>query len=96
MSAAELARKPDVPTNLDVSTHLDVPTSRATGSLNREHAITGDTAITPAMAAGVTDRVWEIADIVALFDSSKLQHLAARREERTIRSLTNKGPALGL
>ena len=51
--------------------------------------------ITPAMAAGVTNRVWEVSDIVALFDSSKAQKAAASREERTIRSLTNKGPALG-
>ena len=28
--------------------------------------------ITPAMAAGVTNRVWEIADIVALLEASEL------------------------
>jgi hypothetical protein len=28
--------------------------------------------ITPVMAAGVTDRVWEIADIVAMLESSEL------------------------
>ncbi len=29
--------------------------------------------ITPAMAAGVTDHVWEMADIVALLDDGKKQ-----------------------
>jgi hypothetical protein len=27
--------------------------------------------ITPAMAAGVTDRVWEVSDIVALLEASE-------------------------
>ena len=27
--------------------------------------------ITPAMAAGITDRVWEISDIVALLEASE-------------------------
>lgn len=51
--------------------------------------------VTPAIAAGVTDHVWEIADIVAQFDSTKSQRLAAQREEKSIRSLTNKGPMFG-
>jgi hypothetical protein len=31
--------------------------------------------VTPAMAAGVTDRVWDIAEIVNLLDA-KVQHVA--------------------
>ena len=51
--------------------------------------------ITPAMAAGVSDRVWEISDIVALLDSSRSQKNLERKEDREIRAITNKGPALG-
>ena len=40
---------------------------------------------TPAMAAGVTDRVWEIADIVRLLDATEEQD----RADATF------GPALG-
>ena len=32
--------------------------------------------VTPAMAAGVTDRLWEVADVVAAWEASE------RREER--------------
>jgi hypothetical protein len=51
--------------------------------------------ITPAMAAGVSDRVWEISDIVGLLDSARLQKNAERKEDREVRAITNKGPALG-
>ncbi len=43
--------------------------------------------ITPAMAAGVTNRVWEVADIVELLD--------ARQDEPNYQNETHYGPALG-
>jgi IS1 family transposase len=47
--------------------------------------------VTPAMAAGVSDRVWEISDVVSLLDSSRSE----KREERATQSLSSKGSALG-
>ncbi len=47
--------------------------------------------VTPAMAAGVTDRVWEISDLIALLDSSKME----AKTEREERKLASKGPVLG-
>jgi hypothetical protein len=47
--------------------------------------------VTPGMAAGVTDRLWEIADLVALLDSDR----AEGRLERAERKLAPKGPVLG-
>ena len=35
--------------------------------------------VTPAMAAGVTDRLWEIADIVALVEAQEAEKPAKRR-----------------
>lgn len=46
MSAAELARK------------LDVPTNRITGILNGQRAITGDTALRPAHFFGASAQFW--------------------------------------
>src|SRR5438034_1806354 len=46
MSAAELARK------------LDVPTNRITGILNRQRAITGDTALRLAHFFGTSAEFW--------------------------------------
>ena len=46
--------------------------------------------VTPAMAAGVTDRAWEIADIVKLVEERE-----AERENSFDRSLAGKGPVLG-
>jgi len=46
MSAAELARK------------LDVPTKRVTGILNGQRAITGDTALRPAHFFGTSAEFW--------------------------------------
>jgi hypothetical protein len=47
--------------------------------------------VTPAMAAGVTGRLWSVGDIVALLDSSRSE----KREERAIQGHSNKGPVLG-
>ena len=38
--------------------------------------------VTPAMAAGVTDRLWEISDIVALLEAKEADMLAQVRAER--------------
>ena len=50
--------------------------------------------ITPAMAAGVTDHVWEIADIVALLSDSDAK-LQADSNAKRDRSYNPFGPALG-
>lgn len=50
--------------------------------------------VTPAMAAGVTDRLRSIADIVALLDAAE-ERERAERQERAEWKLSNKGPALG-
>jgi IS1 family transposase len=47
--------------------------------------------VTPAMAAGVTDRVWEIIDVVGLLDSGRSE----KREDRATQRLSSKGPVLG-
>ena len=47
--------------------------------------------VTPAMAAGVTDRVWEISVVIGLLQENQ----AERRATRSERMLSNKGPALG-
>lgn len=49
--------------------------------------------VTPTMAAGVTDRVWEISDIVALLDQRQEQERTERKEKNDWK-LSNKGPAL--
>jgi len=51
--------------------------------------------VTPAMAAGVTERVWEIADIVRLLEEWEGETRAERKTEKQLRGLTAKGPALG-
>lgn len=47
--------------------------------------------VTPAMAAGVTDRVWEVPDLAALLDSDRLEGKVARAG----RKLAAKGPVPG-
>jgi IS1 family transposase len=51
--------------------------------------------VTPAMAAGATDRLWDIADIVKLVDDYRTETLKAEREERSERSYSQFGDALG-
>jgi hypothetical protein len=48
--------------------------------------------VTPAMAAGVSDRVWEISDIVALLDAGKVE----KRAQVSDRIFSPYGPVLGL
>ena len=51
--------------------------------------------ITPAMAAGVTDRLWDMSDIVRLVEEMKAANLSAERSERAERSYNPFGDALG-
>ena len=47
--------------------------------------------VTPAMAAGVTDRLWDMSEVVALLDERE-KRLKAEREEN---QLSTRGPAIG-
>jgi IS1 family transposase len=51
--------------------------------------------ITPAMAAGVTDRLWDIADIVRMVEEREARELKESRAERNERSYNPFGSALG-
>lgn len=54
--------------------------------------------VTPAMAAGVSDRVWEIADVIQLLEPRKADAAIAhkqRQRERIERSYNPYGPVLG-
>ena len=64
MSAAELARK------------LDVPTNRVTQILNGKRAITGDTALRLAHFFGTSPRFW--LNLQTLYDLRLAQHKAGR------------------
>jgi IS1 family transposase len=50
--------------------------------------------VTPAMAAGVSEKVWEIADIVKLVEERE-QAEQEQKAERRINSLSRSGSALG-
>jgi len=59
--------------------------------------IHGTLRVTPAMAAGVTEKLWDMADIVALVEEYREERQQEGREnaaERVRRSY-DKGPALG-
>jgi IS1 family transposase len=51
--------------------------------------------VTPAMAAGVTDRLWEIADIVRLMDEREAALRAEQAAQKAGRDNAFDGPALG-
>ena len=50
--------------------------------------------VTPAMAAGVTDHVWEIGDVVDLIELTEAEQAAQRKQEIEWK-YEQKGPALG-
>src|SRR5690242_15734382 len=64
MSAAELARK------------LNVPTNRITGILNGQRSITGDTALRLAHFFGTTAEFW--LNLQSLYELRLAQHKAGR------------------
>jgi len=51
--------------------------------------------MTPAMAAGVTDHLWDMGDVVKLFDEDRAAKTKAERDERLERSYNPFGDALG-
>ena len=69
MSAAELARK------------LDVPTNRITGILNRQRAITGDTALRLSHFFGTSAEFW--LNLQSLYEL----HIARKKIGKSIKAL---------
>ncbi len=49
--------------------------------------------VTPAMAAGVTDRLWEVEDIVRLLEEREERLAVEERTERNLRSYTTSLPS---
>ena len=50
--------------------------------------------VTPAMAAGVTDRLWEVADIVALVDAAEAKPAKRGGRIGSVRPLLRKKRSL--
>jgi IS1 family transposase len=51
--------------------------------------------VTPAMAAGVTDRLWEISDIVGLLEEREGRLIAERQQERIRQAFAPSTPQAG-
>jgi len=51
--------------------------------------------VTPAMAAGLSDRAWEIADIVKLLEEREQRLDVEAQEEREHRAFQRFGPVMG-
>ena len=73
MSAAELGRK------------LDVPTNRITGILNGQRAITGDTALRLAHFFGTSAEFW--LNLQSLYDLRMAEREAGSKIERQVKPL---------
>jgi IS1 family transposase len=56
--------------------------------------IHGSLKVTPAMAAGVTDHLWEMTDVVRLVEEKEAADMEAKREAKAGRD-SSYGPALG-
>jgi hypothetical protein len=50
--------------------------------------------VTPAMAASITDRLWEIGDIIRLLEEREERVLAEERAERLTRSCSPFAPTV--
>ena len=59
--------------------------------------IHGTLRVTPAMAAGVTERLWDMADIVALVEEYREERQQEGRENarKAVEDSYSQGPALG-
>lgn len=51
--------------------------------------------VTPAMAAGVTDRLWDMEDVVRLVEEREAAEIEVKREKKAKRNDALQGPALG-
>jgi len=80
MSAAELARK------------LDVPTNRITGILNGQRGITGDTALRLAHFFGTSAELW--TGLQADYDLRLVRYEKAEKIEREVEPLSVLQPAM--
>jgi hypothetical protein len=51
--------------------------------------------VTPAMAAGVTNRLWDMEDVVRLVEEREAAEAESKREKKAKRDDALQGPALG-
>ena len=51
--------------------------------------------VTPAMAAGVTDRLWDMEDVVRLVEEREAAEIETKRVEKATRNDALDGPSLG-